>query len=325
MSPVPEVSVVIPTRARPRRLGMLLRSLRAQTLAPERFEVLVVDDGPPGGKTASVVEAGQRESAHELRVIPAAGGRSGPAGARNRGWRSARAPLIAFTDDDCTASPEWLQAGLRVCAGAPGAIVQGSTEPAPDERHREGPFSHTVRITEMGPFFETCNVFYPRDLLERLGGFDAETFSGAAGEDNDLAWRAISRGADCRFAADARVYHAVEVVGPIGKLRLAARWTEAVAPYARFPEMRRRQLHRGIFWKRSHYRLLALALALALPRRRGLGLARLWLALRYLHHLAGRCRAERATPLIAPFLAVHDIVETAAVVRGAVRYRTLVL
>ena len=33
----------------------------------------------------------------------------GPAKARNRGWRAAAAPLVAFTDDDCRPSTTWLQ------------------------------------------------------------------------------------------------------------------------------------------------------------------------------------------------------------------------
>src|SRR3954453_18710822 len=67
----------------------------------------------------------------ELRVIrPDPGG--GPAAARNEGWRAARAPLVAFTDDDCQARPGWLEAGLRAARENPGAFVQGPTEPIPE-------------------------------------------------------------------------------------------------------------------------------------------------------------------------------------------------
>ena len=57
----------------------------------------------------------------------------GPAAARNEGWRAAGAPLVAFTDDDCVATPVWLEEALRAAREEPGAIVQGRTEPDPDE------------------------------------------------------------------------------------------------------------------------------------------------------------------------------------------------
>src|SRR4051812_36269520 len=41
----PEVSVVIPTQDRPDALAAVGRALAGQTMAPERFEVIVVDDG----------------------------------------------------------------------------------------------------------------------------------------------------------------------------------------------------------------------------------------------------------------------------------------
>ena len=43
MSP-PDVSVVVPSHARRLRLRWLLNALEEQTLAPERFEVIVVHD-----------------------------------------------------------------------------------------------------------------------------------------------------------------------------------------------------------------------------------------------------------------------------------------
>jgi hypothetical protein len=45
--------------------------------------------------------------------------------------------------------------------------VQGRTDPNPDEADRIGPFSRTQAIHDAGPEYETCNMFYPRELLER--------------------------------------------------------------------------------------------------------------------------------------------------------------
>src|SRR5436305_877860 len=173
-----------------------------------------------GGRQSSSVNAttGARAARH-----PAF--RLGPSGARNAGWRAARAPLIAFTDDDCVPSPGWLAA--LVAAAGPDTVVQGPVQPIPSERRRLGPFSRSLWVDRLGPWYQAANVLYPRELLERLGGFDSETFP-FAGEDCDLAWRALEDGAEAVWAPDARVHHAVNELGPAGSLRVALRWSESI-------------------------------------------------------------------------------------------------
>jgi glycosyltransferase involved in cell wall biosynthesis len=319
--PAPRVSVVFATHNRARRLAELLASLRRQTLPAGEFEVVVVDDGS-SDETPSVLESEARDGGLDLRHIRLDPGR-GPAVARNAGWRAAEGELIAFTDDDCVASEGWLAAGLEAAAQNPGCVLQGATDPRADERDALGPFSRTLRVPHGGHYFQTCNVFYPRELLERTGGFDEATFTVPGGEDADLAWRAIGTGAGTAFVPEARIFHAVTRIGPLGKLRVAWRWAETVKIYERHPELRRRALVRGVFWKQTHLDLLRLLLALALPRR--FVLLRGWLAYPYLRHLIGRGRSEGGGLLLAPYYLLHDIVEVAAMVRGSARYGTVVL
>jgi glycosyltransferase involved in cell wall biosynthesis len=313
----PEISVVVPTRDRARRLQRLLTSLREQTLDRAAFEVIVVDDGS-GDETPRLLESEGERGGLAIRVIRRERP-GGPAAARNEGWRSARGPVVAFTDDDCVADAAWLEAGLAAAKRDPGAIVQGRTDPDPEEWKSFGPFSHTLRIPEPTPWFETCNVFYPREVLERLDGFDEHVFSAPAGEDADLAWRAIEQGTPHAFAGEALVYHAVLQVGALGKLRLAALRSDAIASMARHPELRRRHLWRGVFWDPHHALFFRALLGLVLPRR--LALVRLWLAAPYLQYLTAR----RTGPLLAPYLVVRDLVEVGAVLRAAAKARILVL
>ena len=317
---LPVVSVVVATRERPARIAALLSSLRAQDLPAGDFEVIVVDDASRDGSFAELEREHRREGA-AVYVLGRAR-RGGPGAARNDGWRAARAPLIAFIDDDCLALPGWLAAGVSAASRRPGTVVQGRTDPAPDELGLMGPFSHTQRVHSAGPRYQTCNIFYPRDLLERLGGFDAKAFP-QGGEDTDLAWRALEEGAQVEYSGDARVFHAVVRVGPVGKLRLASRFTEAVQLYRRHPELRRAQLTFGVFWTGSHYLLVRALLALLLPR--ALWPVRRWLAYAYLRHLVVRGSEEGGGLVHAPYFAVYDVVELLMVLRGAARYRTLVL
>jgi GT2 family glycosyltransferase len=309
---------VVATHDRPERLGRLLESLRGQTAPADAFEVVVVDDGS-GPATTQALEGEVERGGLNLRVVRRAAA-AGPSAARNEGWRAARAPLVAFVDDDCVATPAWLDAALATAAAAPGAIVQGRTLPEPGVA--VGPFSRSLWVEAQGPYYQACNIVYPRELLDRLGGFDAEAFP-FVGEDTDLAWRAFAAGADARFAPDALVHHAVVDLGPLGKLRMAARWTPSIRLFARHRALRAEHLTYGVFWKGSHYLLVRALVGLAL-RRRARPLA-LWLAAPYARHLLERGRTDGGGPLAAPFHAVHDVVELVAVARGAVRYRTPVV
>jgi len=309
---------VVPTRDRAARLRGLLRSLREQRLEAELFEVIVVDDGSRDSTPAVLAEE-ERSGGLAIKALQAAG--RGPAAARNAGWRHARAPLVAFIDDDCEATPAWLEALLDAAAAAPGAIVQGPTTPLPREAHLLGPFARTREIEEPGPWFQTCNILYPRELLERLGGFD-ERFPDAAGEDTDLAWRALEAGARTAFAERARVHHAVERLGPAGILRTTLRGPDAVYVFRRHPGLRARSLRFGVFRNPALSRL-ALALA-GVAARRALPGATL-LALPYVRNVLGRCRDAGGSPWLAPFYVAQDLLFAFTALRGSARHRTLVL
>src|SRR5947209_721307 len=197
----PLVSVVVATHNRPARLERLLESLSAQRLERHQFEVIVVDDASEQ-QTGQLLARWETEAALPLRTIRLEAPR-GPAAARNAGWRSARAALVAFTDDDCAADPGWLSEGLRVHASEPMSIVQGATVPDPADGGALGPRTRTVSVDSLGPQYEACNIFYARALLESLDGFDERFDARAPGEDTDLAWRAIERGTATVFAPDA--------------------------------------------------------------------------------------------------------------------------
>jgi GT2 family glycosyltransferase len=313
----PQISVVVPTRNRPARLRALLASLLAQSFPRECFEVIVVDDaGDPGAAQAPVQDAAAQGLAARCETLRA---RSGPAVARNAGWRAAGGAVIAFTDDDCVAPPDWLQALATAAAAHPNAIVQGPTQPDPAERHALGLLARTVTVEGLGPQYETCNIAYPRPALEALGGFDEGFGAAPAAEDTDLAWRAIEHGYTTVFAPDALMHHAVERIGIRGSLRVARRWEAATRIFAEHPQTRT-ILYRGVFWNVWHYLVWRSLLSALGPA----WLRRLILA-RHLLELRRRARRERAGAWVVPYLLVHDLVECWAVARGAVRYRTFVL
>jgi hypothetical protein len=240
---------------RPERLAAALDALVAQDVPTGELEVLVGCD--PG----AAVPAARPGLA--LRAVEAATPTSAAA-KRNMAWPLARSPLVAFTDDDCRPAPTWASAILAAAARSPGAFVQGRTEPDPAELRRLWGFAHTQHIARDSPWNETCNIAYPRDLLERLGGFD-EGYGPLGGEDTDLGQRALQCGVAKVYEQEALVWHAVEQRNFREKLREAARTRDQPQVLARFPHLRR-HLVLNVFYRAEHGRLL-LALAGGLTRR----------------------------------------------------------
>ena len=318
MSSSPEISVVIATRDRAERLAGILRTLAAQTLPAERFEVIVIDDGSTDA-TADVLARAAEAGEPPVSVLRRSGG--GPAAARNAGWREAAAPLVAFTDDDCEAAARLARAHprrrLRTRARSSRADLA-----EPRELERTGPFTRTKEIPAPNPSFQTCNIAYPRELLERLEGFD-EGFPEALGEDTDLGWRAREIGGDLYWDDEVRMHHAVDDVGPVGYLRGALRGADAVRVFRRHPELRAEGLRFGVI-RSPRLPHLALALAGLAVARRLPALGAL-LALPYARALAAVCRRQRAPLVLAPYYAVWDLLFTYTALRGSLRHRTLVL
>lgn len=207
----PLVSVVIPTLRRPDLLTRCLQALQTQDFPASRFEIIVCDDGPDAA-TRQVTEelAAARRDGPSLRYLPATGQR-GPAAARNRGWRSARGEIIAFTDDDTVPAPDWL--GQGVLAMTPGvSAVSGRVvmplPPRPNDYERDAAGLASAE-------FVTANCLVRREALERVRGFDTR-FTMAWREDSDLHFSLIEEGLSVVYAPRVRVLH------PIRPARFAA-------------------------------------------------------------------------------------------------------
>jgi len=316
---------VVASHARPVRLGWLLDALGEQTLDRSRWEVVVVHDNPDADPTEVLLRDHPLAAEGVLRHHRLPEGTGSPARQRNVGWRDSDATWIAFTDDDCRPRPDWLERMLAAAVTAPEAIVQGATSPDPREAHLlRAPRVRTLRVDPPAWACPTCNIVYPRAVLEAVGGFD-ERFPGPAGEDTDLAARVRETGVPLVAVPDAEVHHAVEAYSWSGWVRLLWKWQHLPAVVGRHPGLRE-QLPLRVFWKPSHWKLLLAVLGLAGARRaRPLAL----LALPYVAEVAlahGRTpRGVARAATEAPTHAVTDAVEFLALVRGSLRYRTLLL
>jgi GT2 family glycosyltransferase len=297
------------------RLARALRALAAQDIEVP-WELIVVNDGPGGPSDQLLQQWVDADGAFSKTVLTTSG-RLGPGGARNVGLRAASGELVAFTDDDCEPTPGWLRAFAN--ARRRGAdVMQGPTAPHPDEAGDINAYSRTLEVSGLGPWFPTCNMAYPRELAMDLGGFDPSLMRG---EDTDLAWRAITAGANVEWVPDALVHHAVMPLGPGAKLRLAIAWAPSFALFARHPALRK-ALHLGLFWKPSHFLLFLALVGAWLSRRSPVAFV---LVLPYAYQLKVRMAAENALPGQALFYVANDGLEITAAAYGSVRAGTLVL
>jgi glycosyltransferase involved in cell wall biosynthesis len=322
----PVAAVVVATYNRSEQLHALVAGLEQQRdVGP--FEVIIVDDGSRDGTWAELerLAATSSVSLRPLRLEANAG----PATARNAGWRASRAPVICFTDDDCVPQPGWL-AGLLGALTDDVDIVQGHTVPNPAHAFRRGPFSHTIWVFFEEGYYETCNIAYRREVLERLGGFN-QTFRRAYGEDIDLAWRAKESGARTAFGDDALVFHEVTPSDYRAFVREIKRRPSLVRSFKDHPGVRK-MLGKGIFFRPTHPRALLVAAA-GIVLLFGLGSPVRWLIALILGLVyAWDIRKFRPKPprkvhwlAIVPLSFVGELYEIGVMAVASIRYRTLVL
>ncbi len=319
-----DVSVIVASHDRPLRLRWMLNALEEQTLPGERFEVIVVHDSR-GPDTQRLLDSHPLAARGILRSVVLEPGSALPAAKRNLGWRMARAPLVAFTDDDCRPPGSWLERVLDAAMRHPGTVVQGTTLEDPDEAAlMRAPFNHSQRVVPPSVWAEMCNITYPRDLLERLDGLDERlsTF-----EDTDVALRAQEQGVALVAAPEVLIYHSVHTPGVLSRLRGVARWRDAPVAVKRHPRLRR-SLYLSVFWSASHAWLpvALVGVAAAARGRRSWALlllpwARYASPPRYGRSLGGRMRSLLELPLRAAI----DAGEIAILARHSFRHRTLLL
>jgi glycosyltransferase involved in cell wall biosynthesis len=100
-----DISVIICTYNRCDILPKALKSVLSQKSGDTRYEVLIVDNNSTD-QTRQVCESFLLEGHHNLRYIFEA--KQGISHARNAGIANARAPILAFTDDDVYVADDWV-------------------------------------------------------------------------------------------------------------------------------------------------------------------------------------------------------------------------
>jgi glycosyltransferase involved in cell wall biosynthesis len=207
MQPGLQVSVVVPTYNRLHLVRGCLEALARQVAPDAPWEVIVVDDGSTDGTRAALDGSSWP---FPFTYLPKPNG--GRGSACNLGVRHARAPWVAFVDDDCVVPSGWLAAVVTATrARAEVAGFAGVVEPIEEVRlvsryvHRRRLFACPTVVNGRVLTLPGVAVLR-RSAFEQVGGYD-EWFRLPGGEDVDLGHRLLAAGETLAFEPTVVVRH----------------------------------------------------------------------------------------------------------------------
>jgi glycosyltransferase involved in cell wall biosynthesis len=198
----PKVSVVVCAYNAERTMEQCLASL--EHLNYPDYEVIVVNDG----SNDRTLEISERYP--YCKIISQVN--KGLSVARNVGAEAASGEIVAYTDSDCVADPDWLtylvgkmvSSDLVACGGPNFPPPEDSLIPAAVAVSPGGP-THVLVSDDVAEHIAGCNMAFRRDVLLALGGFDP--LYRAAGDDVDICWRFQDAGHIIGFSPAAVVWH----------------------------------------------------------------------------------------------------------------------
>ena len=200
-----DVSVIIPCRNEERYITQCLDALSNQTCAKDRYEIIVVDNM----STDRTVEFARSYPQVTLIQEP----KLGSYAARNAGVRLSKGHILAFTDADCVADPDWLERIVDELSDGKTALLVGSrrfgheglvVSSLADYEYEKARFVYAHH--DPGLYYAyTNNLAVRREVFDRCGPF----VEIARGGDVVFACEVI-RALGCesvRFAPTVRIRH----------------------------------------------------------------------------------------------------------------------
>lgn len=197
----PRVSVVVCSYNGGTTLAQCLRSLEA--LDYPDYEIILVDDGSTDDTRAITARFPAVRALHQTN--------QGLSVARNAGLHAATGSIIAYTDSDCFADPDWLTHLVHQLERS-GAAAVGGPNLSPEDGWRAacvaaspGQPTHVLENDQTAEHIPGCNMAYRREALLAINGFNPKYRQ--AGDDVDLCWRLEQAGMWITFAPGAFVWH----------------------------------------------------------------------------------------------------------------------
>jgi len=179
----PFVSVIIPTFNRCQYLSTALESVQRQSYPPEKYEIIVVDNGSDDN-TRQVVEASTQKGTKEIRYVY--DDRHGLHIGRHKGAEIAQGDILLYTDDDVIAHEHWITeiaccyTNRKICAVGGKVVPKWEAEPPAWVEE----FGHYLSLIDLGENYKRlysanciygCNLSIRKDILFKMGGFNPDS------------------------------------------------------------------------------------------------------------------------------------------------------
>ncbi len=198
----PRVSVIVCSYNGAKTLERCLESLK-EVDYPD-YEVILVDDGSKDNT--------QEIAARHPWIVNIRQENKGLSVARNVGGHAATGEILAYTDSDCMADPDWLYYLVHTLLSGDYCGVGGPNISPPAEDWIQacvsaapgGP-SHVLLTDVIAEHIPGCNMAFHKWAFEKIGGFDPEYRK--AGDDVDFCWRLQQEGQVIAFSPAAIVWH----------------------------------------------------------------------------------------------------------------------
>lgn len=219
------ISLVIATYNRAEQLMATLGSVVAQSLAPEAWECVVVDNNSTDTTRERVANLCAEHPTLNIRYIFER--EQGLSAARNAGIGAAKGDIIAFVDDDERIVPDFLSAYIDLFDAMPDAMAAGGRiiaeyptgRPRWMSRYAEQPianpmhYGNSVRLFPAGKIPGGGNMAFRREALNRVGIFDTTLGRTGkrliGGEESDLFERMAAVGIRPYYVPRAVMYHII--------------------------------------------------------------------------------------------------------------------
>jgi glucosyl-dolichyl phosphate glucuronosyltransferase len=221
----PKLSVILCTYNRAHCLPRTLESLTRQSLEPGHYEIVIVDNASSDNTSVVIRRFEAEHTSADILLLSES--TQGLAHARNTGCKAARGRYLAFIDDDCIASEDWLETVLAcyeqvrptpISVG--GSIFPRYDSPGPTwfkDSYETETWGDQPRFLITGESFTGCNMSFTKAVIEQFGGFPSnygmKGDSLALGEETHLfrhIWSRDKEAATFYYTPRAVVYHTID-------------------------------------------------------------------------------------------------------------------
>jgi glycosyltransferase involved in cell wall biosynthesis len=208
----PFVSVVIPVFNDADYLEKVLNALHEQDYPPDRYEIIVVDNGSKD-RSADVAR-----SAKDVRLLFETDRLGSPYSARNRGIEASQGEVIALLDATCRPAPHWMRSGIQRLREENGDLLGGNVQFEYDGCVTPGKIFDAITNMKMKEYVEerqvatTGNLFVRRVVVTEEGLFPEGVRSGG-----DLRWTGAAARAGWRlvYGPDTTIYKPARSLGSL--------------------------------------------------------------------------------------------------------------